>query len=99
MVVKAPSVHGYEDCIQGSILFISDVQPLDMHVRPLDYLLTHSLRLAGKPRPVKVISEPNGNYKNMYKIRWSVDSYAEPIEYKILYRKLMVSLYLRLQLD
>ena len=48
--------------------------------------------------PVKVVSEPNGNHKDMYKIRWSVESYAKPIEYKILYRQMQVGSlsYLRL---
>ncbi|KAF0294807.1 Lachesin [Amphibalanus amphitrite] len=40
------------------------------------------------PKPVKVLSDPNGNDKDMFNIRWSVESYAEPIEYKILYRKI-----------
>ena len=40
---------------------------------------------------MKVISEPNGNDKDMYKIRWSVESYSEPTQYKILYRKVQVS--------
>ncbi|XP_043217102.1 protein amalgam-like isoform X2 [Amphibalanus amphitrite] len=49
---------------------------------------TGIVHLTGKPKPVKVLSDPNGNDKDMFNIRWSVESYAEPIEYKILYRKI-----------
>ncbi|XP_037072287.1 interference hedgehog-like [Pollicipes pollicipes] len=49
--------------------------------------LAATVLLTGKPKPAIIRSEPNGNQRETYALRWSMESFAPLLEYKILYKR------------
>ncbi|XP_037072288.1 protein amalgam-like [Pollicipes pollicipes] len=49
--------------------------------------LAATVLLTGKPKPAIIRSKPNGNQRETYALRWSMESFAPLLEYKILYKR------------
>ncbi|XP_037084586.1 protein amalgam-like isoform X2 [Pollicipes pollicipes] len=50
-----------------------------------------AIEVTGKPTPVVVSSDPNGQEKNSFTLNWSVESYSPVKEYKVIYKNTQVN--------